>query len=92
MELRSRFQTLSKYGSLVADYLLHAKTISNHLVVVKKHLVLYILNGLGSWYFPFVTTFNMTRLRSSVGVLHNQLDSCERMMLAFEGTIQDSIF
>lgn len=80
----------------MADYLLKAKTISNHLVafgeiIPLRELVLYILNGLGLKYFSFVTTFNMTQLTPYVGILHNHLEMFERMLVASDCLDQDSI-
>lgn len=50
-------------------------------VIPKCEMILYILNGLGPRYLTFVTTFNMTQVKPYVGVLYNQLENFERMLL-----------
>lgn len=65
MELSGILQSLSKNDLSVANSMLFAKTLSDHLAtigdfILQREIVLYILNGLGSRYLTFVTTFNMT--------------------------------
>lgn len=61
-------------------------------IIPKHEMVIYILNGLGPRYITFVTMFNITQGRPSVGALQNQLDNSLRMLLALECANQESIF
>lgn len=54
----------------IFDYL-----VATSELVLEIGLVLYILNFLGPKYLTFITTFNMTQLRPSMRILHNQLES-----------------
>lgn len=95
MELSGILQSLSKNDLSVANSMLFAKTLSDHLAtigdfILQREIVLYILNGLGSRYLTFVTTFNMTQVKTSVGVLHNKLEIFDRILLALEGCVQES--
>lgn len=60
----------------VVEYMLHAKTLSDHLtaaseVIFEHEMVLYILYEVGPRYLTFVTTFNMTQIKPSIGMLQN---------------------
>lgn len=97
MKIFGKLQSLVKNGMFISDYILKTKIILDHLAVVweiipKWEMVLYILNSLGPNYFTFVATFNMTQVRPFVGILHNQLQNFEKMLLASERAIQESIF
>lgn len=89
MELCERLQSLSINDLSISEYLLKAKTIIDHLatigeVVPERDLMIYIFNGLGSRYFTFVTTFNMTQISPHIVTLHNQLETFGKMLLVSE--------
>lgn len=86
MELKGNLQILSKNGLSVSNYMLKVKTLSDHLASIGEIIpecdpFLYILNDLCPQYLTFLTIFNMTQIHPSIGILHNQLDNFERMLL-----------
>lgn len=61
MELRAQFQTTKKDGRSMPDYLQIMKSIADNLAVVgepinNRDMILYLLEGLGPEYNPFVMT------------------------------------
>lgn len=97
MKLGDKLQSLLKNGLSILDYMLRVKIMSDHLVVVgefisKREMVLHILNYLGPRYLTFITIFNMSQIKPYVGVLHNQLEIFEIILVSSEENVQESSF
>lgn len=97
MELHVQLQALIKYGLSISAYLMHVKTISDHLatsdkIIHEKDVVLYVFNGLGPRYLTFVTSFNMTQTRPSISILYSLLENYERMLATSNKSDQDLAF
>lgn len=87
---------LKKENLIFARYMLKSKTLLDHLasigdIVLERELILYILNGLSPKYISFKTTFNVTQFRPSIGSLHSQLESYERILLVTDSLDQESV-
>lgn len=96
IELKGKRQMIAKNGLTMSDYMLKAKTLSDHLattgeIIPESGLVMYILNGLGPRYLIVLTTFNMTKICPSIRTFHNQLKNYEKMLLVSRWVYEDYI-
>lgn len=86
MDLRSQLQTLSNDGLSVSAYILKAKKITGHLVVVgdpisDRDIMIFIVWGLGSNsnYTSFVTSVNMSDQKPSMSALRGLIKTYNHM-------------